>query len=75
MSEPIASILNDTKEWSIGVVIVCPCGREVWCEGMTTDCDCGYAYNWAGQRVNRAVFDEDERRERQAEYDSIWSRP
>lgn len=75
MSEPIASILNETQEWSVGVVIRCPCRREVWCQGMTTYCECGHAYNWAGQRLNVSRFTDDERMEAQAEYDSIWYQP
>ncbi len=32
-------------------LITCACGREVYCDGFTTTCDCGADYNWNGQRL------------------------
>jgi hypothetical protein len=31
--------------------IKCACGRKVYCQGMTTTCECGREYNWAGQQL------------------------
>lgn len=56
----IANILNRRKDGPAGVVMICECKREVWCEGMTTECECGRLFNWAGQKLApRSQWEED----------------
>lgn len=42
---------SGTKRIPGYVVVRCDCGREVYCAGFTTTCDCGADYNWNGSRL------------------------